>query len=72
MNNHVMPLKNQSKEKLINKNNLSLTPQESEYFYDEYVDYPFNETVVQNTLNKSAEQPMYNEQHIIAGKYLFH
>lgn len=69
--NHVMPLKNQSKEKLINKNSLALTPQESEYFYDEYVDYPFNETLIQSVLNETKEQLTPNEQHKISGKYLF-
>lgn len=43
-------LRNNTKENLTNKNNVALTPQESEYFYDEYVDYPFNESLVDGTV----------------------
>ena len=28
------------------RNNLAPTPEESDYFYDEYVDYPYNETIL--------------------------
>lgn len=52
INNHLEPLLNTTfKENLMKKGNLGLAPQESDYFYDEYVDYPFNETLVENVLN---------------------
>lgn len=38
-----------------NKINTRPTPEESEYFYDEYVDYPFNETAV-DPLNNNNKQ----------------
>lgn len=64
---------NSTKEKLINKNN----PQESDYFYDEYVDYPFNETqVVESLLNdlKNKEQGKIqlttSQPHNISGRYI--
>ncbi|CAH1977446.1 unnamed protein product [Acanthoscelides obtectus] len=31
----------------VEKNQLAPTPEESEYFYDEYVDYPINETMIE-------------------------
>ncbi|CAG5056585.1 unnamed protein product [Parnassius apollo] len=45
-----------------NKINTRPSPEESEYFYDEYVDYPFNETVIDslnlhNNYTKNDETP---------------
>ncbi|CAK1603412.1 unnamed protein product [Parnassius mnemosyne] len=43
-----------------NKINTRPSPEESEYFYDEYVDYPFNETVIDNlhdNYTKNYETP---------------
>lgn len=40
--------KRQNKTKLnfSNKNHLAPLPEESDYFYDDYVDYPYNETII--------------------------
>ncbi|KAJ8963818.1 hypothetical protein NQ314_005360 [Rhamnusium bicolor] len=38
--------KNITKHVLGDKNNLAPSPEESDYFYDEYVDYPYNESFV--------------------------
>lgn len=38
------------------------TPEESEYFYDEYVDYPYNETLL-NGLNNAYIQNSVNKSH---------
>lgn len=35
------------------------SPEESEYFYDEYVDYPYNETVVSDHSNHSSNSLKY-------------
>lgn len=49
---HLASSRNNSKANLTNKNNVALTPEESDYFYNEYVDYPFNESLVEaNDLN---------------------
>ena len=38
------------------------TPEESDYFYDDYIDYnQYNETVVQNILQKINESMPYNQ-----------
>lgn len=49
-------LKNGSKGSSTNKNSLAPSPEESDYFYDEYVDYPYNETMLDpNGKNKEKE-----------------
>ncbi|KPJ11896.1 Insulin-like growth factor-binding protein complex acid labile subunit [Papilio machaon] len=45
----------------VNKINTRPTPEESDYFYDDYVDYPFNETLIdvignQNNITKNNEK----------------
>ncbi|KAJ3653920.1 hypothetical protein Zmor_013145 [Zophobas morio] len=39
------------------KNHLAPSPEESEYFYDEYVDYPYNETQVPK--NENSKSPHF-------------
>jgi hypothetical protein len=41
------------------KNHLAASPEESEYFYDEYVDYPYNETL-NNLSTDSSKQDSQN------------
>lgn len=38
------------------KNNVAPSPQESEYFYDDYVDYPYNESITTNGNVKSKPE----------------
>lgn len=46
-----------------NKLNNRPLPEESEYFYDEYVDYPYNETVLEN-LNNSVTHTTKPQPHL--------
>lgn len=61
---------NATNQKITNKNQLAPSPEESEYFYDEYIDYPYNETTlmqnsttqlqpVENTTPKTPMSPHY-------------
>lgn len=75
MATHLLSFNNSTKANLTNKNKLALTPQESEYFYDEYVDYPFNESLVEGNVinginNKDKEQVQLTTKipHNISGK----
>lgn len=43
-------LKNRTKENENQKNSVVPSPEESEYFYDEYIDYPYNESLVDGGL----------------------
>lgn len=49
--------KNLTKESATHKNNIAPSPEESEYFYDEYIDYPYNESMIDNTgsLNEQSK-----------------
>lgn len=42
---------NVTKQTLNEKNKLAPTPEESEYFYEDYIDYPYNETILQESAN---------------------
>ncbi|KAJ8920754.1 hypothetical protein NQ315_004894 [Exocentrus adspersus] len=44
-------MKLRSSKNITKENHLPPSPEESEYFYDEYVDYPYNENVTDNTGN---------------------
>nr|XP_023016331.1 protein artichoke-like [Leptinotarsa decemlineata] len=39
-----------------NKNFLAPSPEDSDYFYDDYIDYPFNETIAASGNGKDKEQ----------------
>lgn len=78
ISNHLISLMNATtKEKMTNKNSVALSPQESDYFYDEYVDYPFNETLVDSVLNdlknkdKEKLQLTTNNPNNISGMCLY-
>ncbi|XP_018575842.1 protein artichoke [Anoplophora glabripennis] len=49
--------KNLTKENGSQKNNIAPSPEESEYFYDDYIDYPYNESMIDNTgpLNEQSK-----------------
>lgn len=69
----ITQLRNSSKENLTNKNNLALSPQESDYFYDDYVDYPFNASLVEgNELNSNKNRVQHSNgvPNNISGKYI--
>lgn len=50
-----MNMKNTSKDDIKNRNELHPTPEESDYFYDDYVDYPINQSLIEQNAIRDKE-----------------
>lgn len=60
---HWMSLRNENlTTKIDGKNNLSPSPEETDYFYDEFVDYPINMTSLTDTIKNNIRKPTNNNK----------